>query len=295
MSPQIASVGEVPQDVMVATGRYAGLLPWNIDREFPQAQQWLENKFPPWAFSILEDWAAGAFDDYEAVVFSRGDDSAHRLYYYICELQRRGLIKGPTPVVFDVAHIGRATSEAHCIAAVHQLAAQLGVTEKALEKAIGDTNQRRASMQNMLRTSPVCLLDGSAPSDHRLHRVVQNAGWSCAGETLAEQWARLGGPVAAGVGDPIAAVGKQVYAEQTGPRAFVNRSEWIVREVQRVGAKAVVLWFIEEDEAQIWHLPAQRKALEAAGVPTLVLTRCNMRANDGADAKIGAFLKGLQP
>ena len=33
-------------------------------------------------------------------------------------------------------------------------------------------------------------------------------------------------------------------------------------------------------------------ALEQAGIPVLVLTRCNWRANDGVDAKIAAFLKG---
>ena len=36
-------------------------------------------------------WLQGDLDHLEAVVFARGDDSGQRLYYYLCELQRRGL------------------------------------------------------------------------------------------------------------------------------------------------------------------------------------------------------------
>ena len=59
-------------------------------RRHPVAAQWLETSFPAWAFSMVEDWAEGRFDCFEQVVFSRGEDASHRLYYYICELQRRG-------------------------------------------------------------------------------------------------------------------------------------------------------------------------------------------------------------
>jgi len=288
---KLATIGaDVPPDLMAATGRYAGPLGWNIDRRFPRAEQWLENKYPLWAFSILEDWAAGALDYLGAVVFSRSDDSAHRLYYYVSELRRRGLLAGLEPIVFDVARIERPTSETHSIASVRRLAERLGVSDKALEQGIRETNTRRVTPSRVAGSGPICLLGGSAPPDHRLHRVIEKSGWMAVGETLGENWRRLGARVMESTGDPAAAIGHQIHAEQVGSRAFFDRSHALVAEVQTNAAKAVVLWYIEEDEAQIWHLPAQRKALEAAGIPTLVLTRCDWHFTDDAAPKITSFL-----
>jgi hypothetical protein len=59
------------------------------------------------------------------------------------------------------------------------------------------------------------------------------------------------------------------------------------------GAEAVILWQIEEDESQAWHLPAQRAALAAAGVPALVMTRRDWLARDGVLEEIRAFLEGI--
>jgi hypothetical protein len=133
----IACLGpDIPMELLTGTGRYAGPLGWNIDRDFPLASQWLESKFPRWAFSVVEDWAAGALDHLDTVVFSRGDDSAQRLYYYICELRSRGLLAGPEPVIFDVARIARASSEARCVESVRKLALRLKVDNAALEAAI---------------------------------------------------------------------------------------------------------------------------------------------------------------
>ena len=77
MNAMIASVGpNLAHDLLAATGRHAGQLGWEIDRATPYADRLLETKFPHWTRSLLEDWAAGAFDMHEAVVFSRADDSA---------------------------------------------------------------------------------------------------------------------------------------------------------------------------------------------------------------------------
>ncbi len=292
----IASVGpDIPHDVLIATERYSGPLKWNVDRSFPHAEQWLESKFPLWAFSILEDWAAGAFAHLDTVVFSRGDDTAHRLYYYISELQRRRLIAGPKPLVFDVAKIDRSTSLAQNIDAVQKLASDLSVNSTALEQAVAETNTKRHQNITPSTHARSCLLAGSAPPDLRLHHIIEKAGWSAVGETLEDTWRRLGHVVQENTGDPIHAIGQQLYAAQIGPRAFYDRAHELLETVRLHAAKAVVLWYIEEDEAQIWHLPELRKALEAAAVPLLVLTRCSWRANDGVDAKITDFLKGLTP
>ena len=59
------------------------------------------------------------------------------------------------------------------------------------------------------------------------------------------------------------------------------------------GAEAVVLWQIEEDEAQAWHLPSQRAALAREGLPALVMTRRDWLARDGAADEIAGFLQGI--
>jgi len=290
---QIATVGaDVPQDLLAATGRYAGPLGWNVDRATPRADAWLESKYAPWAFSILQDWADGAFDHLDAVVFSRGDDNAQRLYYYICELQRRGLVAGPEALIFDVTRIVRESSADRMIASVRQLAARLDVDDAALERGIAEVNGRRGQAGQTL-PSPVCLLAGTPPPDRRIHAMIESAGWNAVGDTLAQAWQNPGALVAQGTGDPAAAIGQQLHGELSGPRAFFDRAGGVMVQAQASGAGAVVLWFTEDDEAAVWHVPQQRAALEAAGIPALVLTRCDWRANDGVDAQIAAFLAGV--
>jgi hypothetical protein len=289
----IASAGpDIPLDLMNATGRFAGPLGWNVDRATPRAAQWLESKFAPWAFSIVEDWAEGAFDDLEAVVFSRGDDNAQRLYYYLCELQRRGLVAGPDPLIFDIARIRRPTSADHTAMAVRRLAGRLGVADGRLEAAIVATNRQRTGGQAAI-AGRVCLLAGTPPPDRRLHRAIEAAGFVAVGETLGDLWRAAGPRVDEATGDPCAAIGRQLHALPGGPRGFADPAAAVAVRAGAVAAAAVVLWYTEEDEAQVWHLPAQQAALDAAGVPVLTLTRCNWRATDGAPGRIAAFLREL--
>jgi len=59
------------------------------------------------------------------------------------------------------------------------------------------------------------------------------------------------------------------------------------------GSSAAILWYTEEEEALVWHLPAQRRALEQAQLPVLILTRRDWSARDGVDGEIDNFLKGF--
>jgi hypothetical protein len=111
--------------------------------------------------------------------------------------------------------------------------------------------------------------------------------------TLIESWTRLGAHVDCGAGDPIMALARQLHADPLGPRAFADPRVILSQAISDVGAEAVVLWQIEEDEAQAWHLPAQRAALAAEGIPALVMTRRDWLARDGAAEEVGAFLSGL--
>ncbi len=137
---------------------------------------------------------------------------------------------------------------------------------------------------------PRCLLAGSAPPDGRLHDAIAGAGFVPLGQTLTQQWADLGDAVDEGTADPCAAIAAALHARRGGPRSFADPAALLAQK--SAGCAAVVLWRIEEDEAECWHLPAEKRALAEAGVPHLVLTRRDWLAADGAGQEIAEFLEG---
>lgn len=308
---------DIPLDILTAGGRTACHLPWDRAAPTPRADRWLESGFAPWTRLMLEDWADGRFDLFERVVFTRGDDNAQRLYYYICELQRRGEIKGPQPVIFDVAYIRRATSQMRTHDAVTRLCQQLGV--RTDELAIVAVNARRDAMaawqagrqtdgpfyERLMRaslfgevtaTTPEgqaarrILLAGTPPPDDRLHEAVERAGGAIVAEAHDRSMTWLG-PRVAEDGDPVAAIADAIHNRVTGARTFGDRASRLVEAARSARADAVLLWLIEEDESEVWHVPAQRAALVTAGMPALVLTR---RAwLDDISAEITHFLTEL--
>ncbi|WOF42274.1 hypothetical protein KNJ79_13815 [Sphingopyxis indica] len=288
----IASVGPVlPLPLLRATGRYRGPLAWNVDRAMPFADRWLETKFPPWAFSILEDWAAGKFDNLEAVVFSRAEDAAQRLYYYVCELQRRGIIGGPQPLICDVSLIPRPESMAHLEAALARLAEILGIGDDALIRALG--NAGTDTPPSDAGTGALCLLAGTPPPDRRLHDAATQAGWRMHGPTLAESWSEMAPVTLEPDESPFTALARAMRGTAAGNRDFRDRKAALAREIRQTGASAAVLWFTEDDEARIWDLPGQLRVLDEMGVPALALTRRDWAARDGAGSEIRQFLKEL--
>lgn len=289
----IAHVGpNMPLDLLRATGRHAGQLAFDPDRPTPAADKWMEQKFAPWARSILQAWTDGAYDGLDQVVFSRAEDSVQRLYYYLCELQRRGLIGGPEALILDIAKIPRPSSLARTTDCLRLLADRLGVDALALRQAVEACNRERAGPAAPRPARP-CLLTGTPPPDRRLHAAIEAAGFAPLGATLPETWAALGEPVDLATGDVFDALARQVHQSAASPRAFVSAGGSLAGEIAASGAEAVILWQIEEDESQPWHLPAQRAALAEAGVPALVMTRRDWLARDGVLGEVGAFLQGI--
>ena len=306
---------DIPLEVLTANDYAACHLPWDRAVPTPRADRWLESGFGPWTRRILEDWAEGRFDLFEHVVFTRGDDNAQRLYYYVCELQRRGEIKGPKPLIFDVAYVRRATSVERTRKAVADLSAHLGVA--AADLAIVQVNTRRAALAalqasrqadgpfyerlaraslfgDVTATPPSStarhrfLLAGTPPPDGRLHQAVEDAGASIIAETHERNLSWLGQHVAED-GEPLRAVADSIYGRTTGARTFGDRGQRLVAAARDAQADAVLIWLIEEEESEVWHVPAQRAALAAAGIPALVLTR---RAwLDDISGEISHFLK----
>jgi hypothetical protein len=290
----IAFVGPlIPLEVLAATGRSAGPLTADFDAPTPHAERWLESKFAPWAPSLLECWASGAYDAIETVVFSRADDTAQRLYYYVCELQRRGELRGPQPEIFDLAQIPRQSSLDRTIAQVWALAERLGVGEPALAEAVDAANQLRSTAPSR-PVGAACLLAGTAAPDNRFREAVAQSGFVPVGHTLAQDWSDPG-PLVEPAGDhPATALGRQLHARAGGPRSFADPAALLATQLREAAASAVVLWRIEEDEAHAWHLPAERRALAETGLPHLVMTRRDWLARDGALHEVQAFLDGVK-
>lgn len=317
---------DVPIDLLLAPPIYSAHLPWRTGTSFPVADRWLESGFPEWSRAILEDWAAGQFDFMEAVIFTRGDDAAQRLYYYISELQRRGDIAGPQPLIFDVARINRPTSVARTSYSVRHLADFLGLTDADLADGIARGNARRnafegweaaraadgAAHARLARASlyaPInelaedaftpspqaerrILLAGSVPPDERIHRAVEESGFSITGDAHDLSLLRHG-PAVSTSGDPAEAIGRQAQALPIGARSFATRGPIVVEAAARARAQAVILWYVEEDEAQVWQIPSQTQALAQHNIPTLVLTRRSWSGDDGTAEQIQTFLKDL--
>lgn len=316
---------DIPVDLLLASGRSFGHLPWIVDAPTPWANQWLESGFPGWARSILEQWHHGAFDALHAVLFSRSDDASQRLFYYVRELQQRGLLRGPTAMILDLALIPRESSVEHSIAAIQSLAGALQIDDAALRAGIARADALRLALRDLrqkrqggvayeriaraaLWSDPTAwigevkpasnvaskrlLLAGSVPPDERLHAAAERAGACIIDETHVHALGRLGLPLADADASPSRHIARQLLACASGPRAFLDRAQWIVQRARDARATGVILWLTREDEALAWHVPAMRAALEAASLPVLVLAAASWRADDDALDRIAAFCEG---
>jgi len=168
-----------------------------------------------------------------------------------------------------------------------------GVDAAVLAQAIDACNAERSRPAEPGGPGPRCLLAGTPPPDRRLHEVAGRAGFTAVGPTLIETWTQPGAVVDVAGGDATMALARQVHADPAGPRSFADAGAALLEAIAESAAEAVVLWQIEEDEAQAWHLPAQRAALAGEGLPALVMTRRDWLARDGAGDEIAAFLQGV--
>jgi hypothetical protein len=317
---------DVPIEVLLASQRPFGHLPWQATGATAWADRWLESSFPFWARSILEQWHAGAFDELGAIVFSRSDDASQRLYYYVSELQRRGLLGGPAPSIFDIAHVQRDSSARHTAAAILELCHVLDVAPTALPAAIERANRLRGALANLgdarstngplyerigrlaLWIDPTLwihdvdhpeqkagrlrvLLAGSVPPDDRLHRAVETTGASVIAEAHVHGLARLGQAAVQDAAPPEVQIAAQLRQVSVSPRAMIDRARWVVARAESARADAVIVWLTREDEALAWHVPAQRRALAAAGLPTLILPAARWQADDDTPDRIAGFCR----
>lgn len=186
-----SAIGYLGWDVPVELILAAGAVPVQLAAlpaasDVGLADRYLENSFSAQSRTVAQRWLSGGLDALSAVIFSRSDDSAQRLYYYLCELQRFGETKGPRPLLYDLARIGRATSIAHTLESTRSLAAAIGVDEVRLDAAI----QRVSGRLNLLDALARLRASDSVPSGHLAYRIVRAArtDWSEAFDTSLRAW-----------------------------------------------------------------------------------------------------------
>jgi hypothetical protein len=328
-------IGYVGEDVPVELILAANAVPLRVrgaaNAPTPRADRYLESAFMPELRAVAELWLTGALDFLDAVVLSRADDSAQRLYYYMCELQHRGICGGPLPLLYDVGTLPRQTSRAHTLESTRRLAAALGanLTETAL--------QRVARRERLLDRVRARRTDAAPLAGSIAWRVQQASGydWRAEFDDAAERWIEtapsLSGPrriLLAGDLPPderlhlaVEAAGGSIVAElveSCGPARVAHANplvtiadyfqqrrsvavsmrmnpSWLVDSARAVRADAVVAWLIEEDESLPWEIPRQMQSLAAAGIPALLLSRQQWRATDETLSQLRAFVACVEP
>jgi benzoyl-CoA reductase/2-hydroxyglutaryl-CoA dehydratase subunit BcrC/BadD/HgdB len=331
-------IGYVSADAPVELIFAAGALPVRLRGTCtgftPRADEYLESAFVPELRAVAEQWLSGALDFIAAVVFPRSHDSAQRLYYYLCELQRRGLCAGPTPLLFDVANISRESSFEHTLVSTRLLARRLGATDAGLAQAVTRVAHREALLQRLtalqLAERP---LTGSAAQralraaehdysdgfEHALARWLDQVPRSAPGARLllagsAPPDDRLHRAVeaagativrdcteterasipAADGGDSLTSIASRHHLGRSPAQHMLGSRTWLVEQARAARADGVLLWLIEEDEALPWEAAAQAAALHGAGIRALTLTRQRWLAEPSVLDTLADFVRALE-
>lgn len=307
-------IGYVGHDCPIELILAAGAIPIGVhgvaDRDTPRADQYVEYTFLPASRSIAEQWLSGELDELEAVIFSRSDDSAQRLYYYLCELQRRGLCAGPRPLLYDIANWDRDSSLAHTIGSTRQLARELGTSDDALPRAIervreraellasaieftlapeparGSLTQRlvRAADRDWSETFDATLRAVQDPSPASLDATrLMLIGSTPGDERLHEAAERAGANIIATVNAAtphrVESAAHEVDAfEQIARRCRAHSWRELLQSPDdfcdraiELGVAGVILWTVTEDAGLAWASPRIERALHARGVDVLPL------------------------
>jgi benzoyl-CoA reductase/2-hydroxyglutaryl-CoA dehydratase subunit BcrC/BadD/HgdB len=324
---------DIPVELILAANALPLRLRGKVNASTARADEYFESAFLPETRAIAEQWLSGELDFIDAVVLPRSGDSSQRLYYYLCELQRRKHCSGPTPLLYDVATISRNTSRDHTVNATHQLAASLHVDKAQLPPALA----RAARREKLLARLQSLRLDSSTLAGSVALRIARVAefDWTEAFDQALGEWLAdaplvdttkrilLGGSVPpderlhlaveAANGNIVAERVESSYASMTfnddealaalahrhhtaasPAQQMLRSSNWIATQAQAACAHGVVIWLIEEDEALPWELASQIRSLQQAKVPVLALTRQRWLADATTLATITDFVRALE-
>jgi hypothetical protein len=328
-------IGYIGNDVPVALIVAADALPVRLrgiaGRATPRAAEFLESAHLPEMRDVVEQWLAGTLDFLDAVVFPRSDDSAQRVYYYLCELQRRRLCRGPRPLLYDVAGIARPTSGEYTLESTRRLARELGSQKSLLENAIQRVARRESLLGELRsRSAQRAPLPGSlawrvaraSAGDWREDCDAAIAHWLADAPTLSAPKRVLlaGDPppvdalhraVEAGGGnvvleltesesapapaqpDALTRIAAQFHARRGPVLAMREDADWLADRARAARVDGAILWLIEEDEALPWEIARQARRLRA-DLPVLLLPRQSWAMDAGAMQQVREFVDGLE-
>jgi hypothetical protein len=117
----------------------------------------MEDLFDTSVRGIFERLLKGEFDHLSAIVLPRANDSAHRLYYYLCELKRTGEAKLPPVLLCDVVMTPDEASRRYSVEALGRLWEELKAIgrrdagEQQLHVAIKVANERKSALVSMVQ------------------------------------------------------------------------------------------------------------------------------------------------
>jgi len=134
---------EIPVELIIAAGAMPVQLSGLMPADSKLADKYLEDSFEPFVRVLAEQYLQGNLDFLKHIILPRSNDSAQRLYYYLCELRRSKGVCGPEPLIYDLAKIPRETSRLYSEQSTRRLASEIGTIEADLPKAISRRNQRR--------------------------------------------------------------------------------------------------------------------------------------------------------
>jgi len=329
-------VGFVGDEVPVSLIAAAGALPVRLHsaagKPTARADEFLESAHAPELRIIVQQWLAGELDFLSTVIFSRTDDSAQRIYYYLCELQRRGLCGGPRPLLFDLAKIARPTSIAHSRESTRRLAEELGVKYAGLASAVQRVARRGALLADVRsrrhasaplpggiawRIHHAAACDWREEFDDATQRWIASASVlsnprrivlagdpppddslhrvveSAGGSVVLELTESIHGELS-GNAELMDAVADNLHACRSPVWAMREDGHWTSSCAHRVQADAVVFWLIEENEALPWEIARQVRDLREQHIPTLLLTRQPWKVDEPARKQLKDFVAGLE-
>lgn len=325
---------DIPVELILAAGARPVRLSEQLGYDTRQADRFVEPTFSLGARQVAQRWLEGRLGTLEAVVFSRGDDNAQRLYYYLCELQRTGEIAGPRPLLFDIARVDRPSSVAHTVASARLLAAALGVDTATLSQSAHRVRQRAhllarlrgARIQHSLpgalshtilraaqyhwdddfdRALEAWLADTSAiEARHRIaligseaqHEAIHSAVEAGGGTICREIYETTPLPDAdlAAGDDAIASIATHYHRQACAARQVFSIPERIVASVREARADAAILWLTQTDSALAWEGPRIANGLRDAGIPVLSLLLQPAASDAASLALVARFAHTLE-
>jgi len=329
-------IGYVGNDVPIALVLAANALPVRLrataDTAPAGADRFVESSFAQPLRSIADQWLEGSLDHLNAVIFARGDDSGQRLYYYLCELQRRGLCDGPRPLLYDSASLARPSSFEHTLESTRLLAAQLGSAAHRLEAALTRVRRREQLAHAVrahrllpapLRGSAAWAFEFAAHGDWResfdeaarswldqasllpMPRRVLLAGdpppddqlhlaIEACGASVVLELTESRGADQRTHRDPFAAIADEFHRRESPALAMRRSARWLVDHAREQRVDAVLVWLSEQDEALPWEIARQMRHLRDADIPSLLLARQPAQVSANILAQVMHFLRDLR-